>query len=205
MNDPLAVDGLGLRDSDLSSAERAAVAQRVATDPEAAADQAFAAELTALLPASVEGGPPLSALRPRRRWQAPAVGVALAMAAAALFVVMPSDGPLRDRGTSAAVAPVALTAVAEGPHGTRRLADGDPVRPGERVVFWVDTAVPGDLVLYEDGRAIVGDWAVGAGAHAVGGTTPQSWRPDAGRGPMTYRVERCGPPCADATLRLVWE
>ena len=204
MSDPL--ERVGLRPEDLTPDERSALAAQVAGDPEAAADHALAEELTALLPASVEGAPPLSAIRPRRRWQAPAMGVALAMAAAGLLAVLPAgDGPLRDRGTSTAGVPVSLGAVAEGPSGTRKLRDGDRVRADERVVFWVDTSAPGDLVLYENGRSIVGDWSVGAGAHAVGGPTPQSWRPDEGLGPMTYRVERCGPPCVDATLRLVWE
>ena len=128
-------DLVGVRDEDLHATERADLAQLLGEDPTAREEHDFAMHLHELLGEDEAGGPTLAEVRARSgasssRWLWGA-GVALA-AAAMLWVGIPTDDGVRDRG-GAGQLEVALSAVAEGPAGVRPLRSGDRVGPEEQV------------------------------------------------------------------------
>ncbi|MCB9680437.1 MAG: hypothetical protein H6733_03120 [Alphaproteobacteria bacterium] len=204
----------GLRDEDLTEAERVARDRALADDADARAerraDDVLARRLRAVPLPAARPTPAVPAASSPPRWTA--VG-AVALAAVTLVVVGRGD-VLRARGAggSALAEPVVLRAVAERPGGqVRALADGDSVRTDERVVFDVQTPAAGTVVLTEAGRPVWpagGTWQVDAGRHLVGGDRPQAWRPDHGvSGAQRYVARWCDADgaCTDAALDLTWD
>ena len=206
-------DLVGLRDSDLSARERAERDALLGSDVGARRDQGFAEELGDLLGTPLEGGPTLEAIRDRPpaastgRW---AVGAGVLLAASALiWVALPGEALVRDRGVGAGPVGVRLAAVAEGPDGVRPLASGARVGADEKVGFWVDASGTGALTLVEDdGRAVYPGsgqtWRASKGEQVLGGAAPLAYRPDES-GPHSYTVELCeGGRCAKDRLVLEW-
>ena len=206
---------LGLRDADLSDAERRARDERLAEDPEAAAAHTFGMDLfdrmAALPDAEVTTAPEGIRKRPgpRRWWMVGAPALALA-AALLLWVQAEPPSPTRDRGTGVGNPGLQLEAVARGAGGLRPLRDGDSVGAGEQVLFRVTTQAAGRLSLAEDGAVIhpeAGLWTVGVGAHSPGADSVLGFRTDAGPGPHRYVAELCPEDgeCRASGLTLVWE
>ncbi|MEQ1567855.1 MAG: hypothetical protein ABMA64_19605 [Myxococcota bacterium] len=144
----------------------------------------------------------------RRRWLAGGVG---AVGAVALGWVALEPG-VRDRGFGGSP-DVALEAVAEGGAAPRPLADGAAVGPDERVVFFVRSTQAGYAWVREAGSTAVyplsGTWSIEAGETAVGGTSPQAWRPDGALGALRYELVVCPDPtpserCSRDALTLRW-
>jgi len=205
---------LGLRDRDLTAAQREARDARLAEDAEARDDHEFGLGLFERMQALPE--PPVRTVprrarsrSPRSWWPMASVGLALA-AAALLSVRTPGDG-VRDRGVATGGGPsVELAAVARGPDGTlRTLAAGGVVYPDEQVLFRITTGRGGELVLAEDGvpiHPVRGVWEVGPGRHSPGGDRVLGFRTDAGQGLHRYVARLCTTPadCVESELGLEW-
>ncbi len=209
---------LGLRDDDLTAAEREARDVRLAEDAEARDEHAFGLDLFDRLAALSEPEVRVTASavrdrvrkRPTRWWT---VAVPVALAAAALFVVrLPGDPEVRNRGGGTGAGGVSLEAVAKRPDGALRpLGSGGVVAPEEQVLFRIETQGAGALTLREDGVAIhpvVGDWRVNAGRHSPGGDEVLGFRTDAGPGLHRYTVILCPndtpTDCVHSALELEW-
>lgn len=213
-------DLIGIRETDLDSSERAALAERLLSDPEARREHDAALRLSSELSALVD--PPAvfttadvlaKAAEQRRKpagYRAPVAGILALAAATVLWVNVgvdnsPEDQRFRGSGVEGAMGSVHLEAAAEGPSGLRALADGADVSAIESALFQVTTTSAGYLVVFEanpTGLTQVwpddgGSWQAPAGQHAVGGATPLGWRPDDGAGRRVYEVWLCEAPVDD--------
>ena len=218
-------DLIGLRDDDLSPAERAARDELAAQHPvEVDHARRLAQQLPAL--AHADGGPTLADLKRQptagRGWGPPA---ALAMAATALlavgFALWPADATRYKGAVEYPAGAVQIEAFAEGPDGVRELRGATvTARPDERVLFRLRAAMPGELQLVErhDGghHVIVPSHPVAVGDHTPGGATPHTWRPDTQLDQATYTALLCPeapgtdggevpPGCAAAELTVRWQ
>jgi len=142
-------------------------------------------------------------------------GLALAaVAAGVLLVVQPADdGPaLVPRGAAGGATPVVdLRLVVDGPAGTRRLAQGDTLRVGERIFFRVGADPPSVVrIRVESATSAV---AVG---ETLAGDPPADLRSDAGLVAWEAEAEgaytvvaatgdgSCAPPsCVSLTVRVL--
>jgi putative intracellular protease/amidase len=155
--------------------------------------------------------PPVDRVRrrvARRRARRRVIAAVSTMAVALLAIGLATRPSVRDRGL-AGVPQVALDAVAEGAGSPRALRDGDAVGAGERVVFFVRSSADGWATIREEGGAVVDQWPIRAGESAVGGETPQSWRPDRPLGALRYELEVCpererASGCGSAGMTLRW-
>lgn len=204
---------IGLRDEDLSDAERRLrAASDSATRSEDEAELGLGQRLARLPDVPVRRAP-----RSRRG----AVWVTGSLAAVGLGLVllpqlMPRGGgevsPLRARGGGSAEVAVVLRAVAEGGETARVLHEDDALLPGERVVFEVETDEPGSITVDEQDQETrrvwpaESRWEVQAGRHFVGGERTLAWQADT-PGVHVYVAEFCpssGAACVRSTLRLSW-
>lgn len=204
MTDP---DFLGLRDEDLTDAQR----EQLSSDPvlraRHEAELGLGAQVHALIDRPVRRRAPREASAPR--W--PVMAAGLAMAAGALLTVglrQPAS-TLTPRGMGDGVLSVRIDAVETTQR--RPLKGGDRLGAGEAVAFRVQTSQAGTVRITEDGGTVVyppsGSWSVDAGQHWLGGAAaPLQWTTDAGAGAHHYRVELCvsSGECVSEDLELVW-
>lgn len=204
------MDLIGLRDEDLTDAERAE-RDALLSDPEHLAEQRFADGLSATLAPFAEADGGATVLPPvrGRSWGLAALALAATVLVAVGLAVGGDDG--RWKG-GASLGAVELQAFAEGTAGLRPLVDGGEVGVDERVVFRVRTDRPGMVALEEvvDGHraAVLVPTRRTAGEHVPGGERPQSWRPDVPAEAARYEATWCDAERPDActtdTLRLRW-
>ena len=222
-------DLLGLRDEDLSPAERDERDRLLREDPAAREDHARGRALEralSALPPPPSGLQPAAVLARARRRPAPprwsSLGAGLALAAGALLALNGLDAQSwRDRGATAPPGSVHLAAAAEVGPRLRPLAPGAAVDGTEWVVFRITADAEGWLLLVEedaagarpvwpaDGRAV----RVGVGDHVPGDARPLAWRSDQAPGAARYTALLCATPpagldpasgCAVDSLELEW-
>lgn len=197
-------DWIGLRDADLTDAERHA---RDVADATTRSEHEAALALGTTLSRLPDPTVPLRPHRPRMMW-APAVALAATLALVLTYAATP-DTSVRARGVASGTSGVVLRALAEGPQGARPLAHGDVLSVGEAVVFEAHVGTAGTLTVTEDDVVlwpVQGTWSIPAGRHALGGPVPQAWRPDT-PGKHTYTATFCpdgGGPCVHDALELQW-